>query len=226
MITKRDKRVVLHVGHHRQLSRQQIQYLEFPSYNTCQRRIRESLIPEKLLKKPVYIDLDGTGKQTPIYTLGKKGKEYFEYATNEKPKTTRVSLKYTPHLIEVNNILIYLKKQGIINNNFSIEKRIDDKQVDVVLKFKDFQVFIEVDLSEKDWKSEIQRQFQAYEKLFIRGLLDKGSTILVCYSNRHKKLRKWLTQVSKGYIEPAFCPRKPEKVQEIIKYAKSHPVLS
>ncbi|MFW6016634.1 MAG: hypothetical protein ACOCRK_09360, partial [bacterium] len=120
-LTKRDQRVVLHVGKCRQLTQRQIGLLEFPykgkedreySYHYCQTRIRDFYIPNKLLKKPEYIDLEGRGSVTPIYRLGTEGKALYTHLTGEKAKMNMVSFKYTPHLIETNSIVVYLKKKG------------------------------------------------------------------------------------------------------------------
>lgn len=216
-MTERDSRVVVHVGKSRQLTQEQIGLLEFPyhgkknreySYQMCQKRIREFYIPNKLLQKPKYIDLEGNGNVTPIYRLGSEGKALYEHLTGEKAKMNRVSFKYTPHLIETNKIVVNLKREGIIKENFELESSIGGKRADLKLNLEEFEVCIEVDLSGKDWKKEIQRQFEEYQMAEFEGRL-------IYYSKRWEKLREWITEIYEGYIDLYWC----EKIKDIITVA-------
>ena len=217
-MTKRDNRVIVHIGKSRQLTQRQIGLLEFPykgrkdkeySYQYCQKRIREFYIPNKLLQKPKYIDLEGNGNMTPIYRLGSEGKALYEHLTGDKVKINRVSFKYTPHLIETNKIVVNLKREEIIKENFELESKIGTKIADLKLNLEEFELCIEVDLSEKDWKKEIQKQFEQYQKMRFEGKL-------LYYSNRWKKLREWIGEIYERRIDLYFCKREPSKVKRVI----------
>lgn len=225
---ERDTRVILHVGYHRQLTRDQIGILEFPyhgnkpnikySYNTCQRRIREFYIKNNILSEPIYVDLDGKGSNDPVYTLAVEGKALFELRTGLKPKTNTISLKYTPHLIEANNLLILLKRTGWLGiGNFELESKVGNKLVDVMIDIRGKKIAIEVDLSEKDWKQQIQKQFKSYENAIQTSRTPDNFKGIIYYSNRYRKLQKWVSEVSKGYLSPCFVPRKPKVVLKAIK---------
>ncbi|MFW6311226.1 MAG: hypothetical protein ACOC1K_03215 [Nanoarchaeota archaeon] len=232
---ERDNRVVIHVGQSRQLTQKQIGLLEFPycgnkgyeySYNTCQRRIREFYIPNKFLSEPTYMDLKGNGSTYPIYTLASEGKALYEHLTGFKPKTNYISFKYTPHLIETNKIIIFLKRKGYINiddknTSFEIEYKVGDKLADLRIEIKEFAFYVEIDLSEKDWKKEIQEQFNKYQKAFKQGKNKDKDIGVLYYSNRSKKLKKWLSQLYKGYLKVKFCKRQPKNISQAIrKFAK------
>lgn len=208
----RDEKVVIHLGYHTQLSQKQIQQLEFPSYQTCQRRIRECLIPEKLISKPTYLYIND--KKTPIYKLLKKGRELYETRTGNKAKKKYFSFRYTPHLIETNSILVWLKKRNIINSEqFTIEKNVNNKRIDCLIELENKYIAIEVDLSESDWKKEIQKQYLSYTDIKLDKPFD-----LIYYTNRKIKLKKWIKEVADYNVNPFFTTkRSPYKIEMIIK---------
>ena len=214
-LRERDKRVIEHLGKSRQLTQRQIGLLEFPykgkknklySYQTCQRRIREFYLPNGLLDHPVYLDLSNTRDTglTPIYRLGKEGKALYKHLTGENVKMNEISFRYTPHLIETNKIVVHLKRKGYLQQNFEIESKIGSKRADLKLEFENFNVYVEVDLSESEYKREIQKQFKAYKQ--------EGSVNVLYYSNRCRTLQKWIQEIYEGRVNIKVCKRKTKSV--------------
>lgn len=236
-ITPRDEKVVIHLGYHHQLSQEQIEKLEFPSYHTFQRRWRDCYSPEAehLFEEPVYMDLYGDGRSVPIYRLARKGRDLFELRTGESAKKRQFSFRYTPHLIETNDMLIGIKahnyktkksrfspQKGLIGiGDFEIEKQVGNKQVDVLVNFPQFYLAVEIDLSEKDWDSEIKTQFESYVDIFRNKQFDKP-LYLMYYTNREEKIQTWISEVTKKYNKKIlFCPRNPNFVKRYIRIIKN-----
>ncbi len=128
MITERDKNVILSVAKHRILTQRQMQELYFPSYNTCQRRIREEYIPNKLLESPFYWQVGMTGRRTPLYRLGKNGVILCREWEGREYSIPRWSLNYIPHILGLNNVLIKL-----VAKDFEIEYPLGKIIVDAVI---------------------------------------------------------------------------------------------
>lgn len=220
MLTPRDKRLIIHLGYHKQLSHRQMGLLEFPSskhhleysYQSLQSRIRKVFLAENIFSNPLYLDLE-EGKRTPIYKLDKNGRKLFELLTTEKCSYTNFNYRYTPHLLQVNDILVELKRKEIIGmNDFIIEHKTDFNVIDVLVDLKKMYLAIEVDLSESDWRKEIQKQYIDYLSIS----LDK-SFELMYYSNRVDKLREWISEVGDEKVVPYFVERNPRLATNIIK---------
>ena len=205
MITTRDKQVIISIGKHKVLTREQIQYLYFPSYQTAQRRIREEYIPKGYISQPFYIDVSKRGSRMPVYRLERKGKEKYREYTGKKYYTPRWNINYLPHLIELNWVLITLNAE-----NFKLEYRKGAVQMDAYFQ----NTAIELDHSESETKSEIQRQYENYEKLYMKSdVLDT----LVYVSNRRFKLYNWIKEIAISDLEIKFCERNEDSINKLRK---------
>lgn len=204
MMTLRDKQVIKSIGNHKVLSQEQIQELYFPSYQTCQRRIRNEYIPHKYICSPFYINTDKEGHKTALYRLETAGKKLYKELTGKKYYTPKWNISYLPHLIEVNRILILLEEE-----NFRLEKKIGPVQIDAYIP--DRKIAIEVDLSETETKKEIQRQFANYENIYEKGYIE----MLIFFSNRANKLYDWAKDIAATDIPVKFALRNTPKIYKI-----------
>lgn len=196
MLTNRDIEVIRSIGEYRTLTSQQIIKLHFPSYATFQRRLRRELIPNRYVKEPFYLQTERLGERIPTYQLGRKGKKLY----NKKYKGLKLNPHYLFHFVEVNRILIYFKR---LISSFKHEYREGSVQMDAFCRFKNGEkVSFEIDLSEKESKYEIQRQYKNYEDIQI----DK----LFFFSNRADKIANWVDEVADSDLE-VYCVKRENK---------------
>lgn len=200
MMTDRDRKVVKAVGDHRALTREQIQYLFFPSEYTTWRRISKELQPNKYLSDEFRMGINGRGKSKKVYRLDKEGKKLYQELTGERYKTPRWNYNYIPHLLETNWLLI---KLGI--KDFELEYKIDHVKMDAYFD----NIAVEVDLSESETRKEIMSKIKNYEKIYkYRKIPQK----IIWYSNRAKKLKEW---IGKTNISCLYVRRKHESVEKL-----------
>ncbi len=161
-LTKRDVRVIEKIGKHGILSRQQIQELFFPSYATCQRRLREELIPGNYVMPPYYYN-----RNTPIYRLGKEGRRVCDDYRN-----VTLGIQKIRHNLILNDVVI-----GLRLDEYEIEKKIGRVIGDIITG----QYCIEIDLG-------TEPKDQIMEKFTRQQSLDRH---LVWVSNRKTQLAGW-----------------------------------
>ena len=216
MLTKRDKKVIISVAKHKILSKPQIIKLHFPSDETCQRRIRLELLANGYFDNPFYYNIIGTRKRLPLYRLAKKGKKLYKELTGNDYDIPQWGLNYIPHLLETNNITIHLWKSGLFKE-FKIERMLTSKIIpdSLMITKTGEKMAIEVDLSEKQRKNEIESKYRSYEKL-TKSRSDELD-YLVFYTNRPKTLNNWIGGVYNGGIKPIFVARTEEGRNKLIR---------
>lgn len=219
MLTARDKRLIIHLGYHKQLTHKQMGLLEFPSkedhleysYQSLQRRIREEFLPNKIFSNPLYLDIDKETKA--IYKLDDNGRKLFKMIAGENTFETEFNFRYTPRLIQINDILVELKRNNIIGiDDFKIEYKTDYNVIDVLIDLKCKYLAIEIDYHETDWKKEIQNKYSQYTKINLNKPLE-----LLYYTNRMNQLKEWLNEVWKPKLNPYYIERNPQLTYRLIK---------
>jgi hypothetical protein len=98
-------------------------------------------------------------------------------------------------------------------NNLLLKKNVNNKRIDCLIELENKYIAIEVDLSESDWKKEIQKQYLSYTNIKLNKPF-----LLVYYTNRGNKLKKWIKKVADYNVNPIFTTeRVPYKIKKIIK---------
>ena len=219
MLTPRDRKVVIHLGFHGWLTHNQLQRLEFPSYQTLQRRIREELMKNDYIERKYYVDEDG--KQTPVFRLSKKGTRLFKKDTGNKAIRPRFSQLKMEHRLTVNEVLVWLKtnyKQGMDRyyigiNDFELEKKFGSVRADAYVEY-DIPFALEVDMS-NERKDFICKKWRQYEREYMQGNME-DCRYVVWYSNRSQQLYDWIEINSQ--LEPIFISAKSDNMQKVIDY--------
>lgn len=235
MLTDRDLKTILSIGYHQTLSQPQIQKLHFPSYDSCQRRIREELRKNKYISDPFYIHVDLNGSRLALYKLRKKGREIFENFAGREYNNPNWSYKLIPHLSEINRLLIDLIQADLISQeDFEIEKdnrmMIINKEgqeeqlivrMDAYCEINNKAVAIEVDYSEKIKRKKIQQQYLNYEKLYIETGLPQ---LLIYFSNRPEWLYRYINEVANPNLDiiPFFVRRNNKEIKYLIEELKKY----
>lgn len=214
MLTPRDRRVLLHLGYHGWLSHEQLQRLEFPSYQTLQRRIREELLKNKWIDRAYLPDQEDN--IIPIFRLSRKGARLFYKETGQEAQIPRFSQLKVPHRLEVNEILIQLKVNKIIRiNGFELEKKCGNIYSDAYIHYE-VPFCLEVDLSGGEIKEFIQNKWQQYEREYMQGNLK--CDFVVWYSSRSNILYQWIDKQTN--LIPLFIDQDPKEILKVIKYIK------
>lgn len=214
MITTRDRKIILHLGYHGWLSHEQLQKLEFPSYQTLQRRIRRELLENNWIDRK-YLP-DRKGNQIAIFRLTKKGKKWFRHDTGINVNIPRFSQLKVPHRLMVNELIVQLKKENIIHlSGFELEKKCGSIRPDAVVNYNE-PFAIEVDLSAGETKEFICKKWRQYEREYMQGNL--SFRYVVWYSHkRMNRLYEWIEK--KSQLEPLFID-KADKIFKVIQHIK------
>lgn len=211
----RDRQVLIHLGYHGWLTHEQIQKLEFPSYQTLQRRVRELLLPKGWIDRK-YL-LDKYGNKTTIFRLSRKGGKFFKKDTGQKAHRPRFSQLKVPHRLAVNDVLVELKSTDMITiNGFEMEKKLGSVRPDAYIKY-DIPYCLEVDLSGGETKDFIQKKWRQYEREFMQGNLK--CSYVVWYSSRSQRLFDWIEKNTN--LESIYIDDQPEKILEVVDHIDS-----
>ena len=226
MITPRDRKVMLHIGLHGWLSHRQIGLLEFPydgkkdreySYHMLQRRLREELLKENYVECHRLPERDSIGF-TPIFKLTRKGARIYKGDTGNKASIPRFSQLKVPHRLEVNNILVTLKKANLIRiNGFEIEHKLGSIRADAYIRYK-FPFVLEVDLSGTEGKEFIMNKWQNYEREYLLG--NTKTNYIVWYSKRADTLQNWIDEVHQSKLIPLFINPPEKNIFKVINYIR------
>ena len=221
MLTPRDRKVVIHLGFHGWLTHNQLQRLEFPSYQTLQGRIRKELMPVASnhdKKKVDYIErkyyVDEKGNQIPVFRLSKKGKRLFKKDTGQGAIRPRFSQLKMEHRLTVNEVIIWLKTHYLIAiHAFELEKKFGSVRADAFVHY-DIPFAIEVDMS-NERRDFICKKWKQYEREYMQGNME-NCRYVVWYSNRSQQLYNWIEINSQ--LEPIFISAESDNIQKVIDY--------
>ena len=214
MLTPRDRKILIHLGYHGWLSHNQLQRLEFPSYQTLQRRIRKELLKNNWIDRRYHVDKEG--KKTPVFRLSKKGKRMFKKDTSQKAIRPHFSQLKLPHRLEVNEVIVWLKTHYLIAiHAFELEYKAGSVRADAYIRY-DIPFVLEVDLSGGETKDFIQKNWRDYEREYMQSNLE--CNYVVWYSDRSDTLFDWIER--KTQLEPIFINDEPENIEKVIDYIK------
>lgn len=214
MLTDRDRRVIFSIGRFKVLARHQIEKLHFPSYDTCQRRIREELKANNFISEPFYINVGEDGSRIPLYRLKTKGKQLYQERFKVNYRTPRWNYAKMPHLLTTNQLLIDLKLARLVSlKDINIEYELSSK-INSDAYCSNLDVAIETD-RKFETKNEIQKQFNNYQKVYQKKGIPR---ILVYYTARPLRLDNWHEEVANSNLEILFC--KIDNLPKIYKLIK------
>ena len=220
MLTPRDRKVVIHLGFHGWLTHNQLQRLEFPSYQTLQRRIREELMKNNYIERKYYVDDEG--KQTPVFRLSKKGSRLFKKDTGYKAARPRFSQLKMEHRLTVNELIIWLKTHYLISiHSFELEKKFGSVRADAYVHY-DMPFAIEVDMG-NERRDFICKKWRQYEREFMQGNME-DCRYVVWYSNRSQQLYEWIEINSQ--LEPIFISAESDNMEKVIDYVSDSKVTA